>query len=456
MALSREDLQNCPEITNLRTSNCKVYTSPEGLVYLFFSKDIHYKEYNGSEWLNINPVLKESGGIYTFDENKFTISFSKNGTSKKYMSIHRTGHENFKMESDFYSVKIDGNSIEIPSTLSTTAYTNSVENYLNAYTSMYTLFSNLNVTASLKVTKKIIDFEIVIRIYLKNLTVDNSYETIDGVKTYIPNSKNQFTFSSDEESQTIWINNPKMWNDHSISYEIDHTLYEIDGQLYYKKTPTTKGSKWLYDSKPTLYIDADTYYSTTSDGYVRYTNTTWATCRSATTGSTVDTSSASATNGICGAYISKTYNIARSFYYFNTSGINPHSWVQKIELGIYGAANGGYTANSACCMKGTQATTLTTADFASFSGNEYAYVSSWNASAYNVFTLNTQGILDLNRTGITKICVREREHDYNNSTPTTTNGINGEIYADTSGTSQDPYLAVYLVPANAPFYGMNI
>ena len=67
--------------------------------------------------------------------------------------------------------------------------------------------------------------------------------------------------------------------------------------------------------------------------------------------------------------------------------------------------------------------------------------------------------------GTTKICVRERAHDYNNrerahdynnSQPTTTDGINGEIYADTSGTSQDPYLLVYLVPPNVTFYGMNM
>lgn len=456
MSLSRDDLQNYPEILKLRTQNCKVYTSPEGLIYLFFTKNIHYKEYNGTEWLDINPVLKESGGVYKFNENKYTITFNKNGSSKKYITIHRTGHDNFKMETDYYSIKIDGKSINIPNTLSTTTYTNRVENYINDYLSMCTLFSDLNVTASLKSNRRIYDFEIILRLYLKNLTIDNSYQIINGIKTYIPDSNNQFTFSSDEEAKTLWISSPKMWNDDSVSYDIDHTLYEVDGQLYYKKTPNTIGSRWLYNAKPTLYIDANTYYSTTSDGYVRNTNSNWSTCRSATTGNEVNTTATSATNGICGAYASKNYNIARSFYYFNTSGINPHSWVQKIELGIYGAANGGYTSNSACCMKGTQADTLTTSDFASFSGNEYAYVSSWNASAYNIFTFNNQGILDLNRNGITKICVRERAHDYNNSTPTTTDGVNGEVYADNSGTSQDPYLAVYLVPANAPFYGMNM
>lgn len=456
MSLSKEDIQNFPELENLRTSNCKVYNTSEGLAYLFFTKNIHYIEYGSSNWLNINPVLKETSSIYKFDENKHTISINKNGSSKKYITIYRTGNDNFKLETDYYSIKINGTSIEIPNTLSTTTYSNGIENYINNYISMYTLFSDLNIITSLKITQRIKDFEIILRVYLKNLTIDNSYTEENGIKTYIPDSNNQFTFSSDEETKTLWISNPKMWNDYSTSYDIDHSLYEIDGQLYYKKVPNTNGSKWLYNAKPTLYIDANTYYSTTSDGYVQYTNSNWSTCRSATTGSTVNTSATSASDGISGCYISKNYAISRSFYYFNTTGINPHSWIQRIQLGIYGAANGGYTSNSACCMKGTQADTLTTSDFDSFSGNEYAYVSSWNSSGYNVFTFNKQGMLDLNFTGTTKICVRERAHDYNNSQPTTTNGINGEIYADASGTSQDPYLLVYLVPPNVTFYGMNM
>lgn len=449
MYVPREYIESLPELVNLRSRSSKVYLDDGRLLYMIHCKDIHYQPYGRDEWVDRDLDIKKdiNNGLYIAAANKYSIDFYNNLQAQNYMRIRRSGNNNIQLGLTYEHIGINGISIPLPINYKDVFYKNSyIDHVINDKVSVHTELSNSKIISSLKVDYRVTDFEIIIKLNIKGLTLSNHYFNIGDVKYYIPDDNGRFYFNSEEEFDALWINRPKMWNNQSSSVDIDHSLYEINGEFYYRKIPSSEGTKWLSYSKPSIYIDANTYYATTTDGYVSYSNATWATARSATTGSAVNSTAVSATNGISADYTSKTYYIYRSFFIFDTSSIGTFSWVQMVQLGLYGLSS-GYTSNSASCMKGTQSTTLSTSDFAALSGSEYAYVSSWSTSGYNVFTFNTQGVSDLNRTGNTKICVRERAHDYNNSTPTTTDGINGLYYADNTGTTSDPYLLVYVVPA---------
>lgn len=456
----KQQAENLSEIISRRSRTSKVYQDVSGrLLHVIHCKDIHYKSYDSKQWIerDLNLRRDNNNGLYIVAANKFSVAFPYNLQSQKYMGIRRSGNNNVQLEFSYERVAVNGISIPIPNNYKDVLYRDSYINHVitdDGRLAVHTELGESKIISSLKVDYRVTDFEIVLKLHLKGLRVGNDFILKDGKRYYIP-IDGKFYFSSDEEYNTLWINQPKMWNDQSSSCDIEHSLYESNGELYYRKVPNSSGTRWLSYSKPSIYIDANTYYSTTADGYVLYTNSAWATCRSAATGSEANSTATSYTQGISGAYVSKNYSICRSFFSFNTSTISIYSWIQAVQLGIRGLGS-GYTANSVCCMKGTQATTLTTADFDSFSGSEYAYVSSWSTTGYNVFTFNNQGISDLNRTGTTKICARERAHDYNNSTPTTTDGIDGLYYSENPAENNDPYLLVYEVPAPTILNGTAI
>jgi hypothetical protein len=93
-------------------------------------------------------------------------------------------------------------------------------------------------------------------------------------------------------------------------------------------------------------------------------------------------------------------------------------------------------------QNGTQAATLTTADYDSFDGSSYGNTSSWSTSGYNDITLNATGLSNINKTGETKYCAREKPHDYDNSTSGASTYRNGIYFANQTGTTRDPKLVV--------------
>ena len=183
------------------------------------------------------------------------------------------------------------------------------------------------------------------------------------------------------------------------------------------------------------WLDATIIYSETSDGFVYYANSNWDTCHDAATGTVVDDSATASSGAMLTQLASGTYKIRRSFYYFNTDGITES--ILRCSLHIRGVTNADSSVEA---QAGTQADTLTTADFDSFSGSEFGHVA-WIDNGYNVVTFNSAGRDHINPAGITKICCREYTFDYLDDVPGV-DGLNGACYSDYTGTARDPYLKI--------------
>ena len=157
---------------------------------------------------------------------------------------------------------------------------------------------------------------------------------------------------------------------------------------------------------------------------------------------------------------------------WSTSGISSN--VASATLKIY-----GYGQNSArvIAVKSTSDIgTVTTADYDAITGwstgsadgsgggdnesNVTKYsdeLTSWSTSGYNDFTLTGTALANMRDDNYLYVCIMETVHDLRDIAPTGTSR-NGCYFADSSGTSKDPYIDYTLAPTvtdNAVFFGCN-
>jgi len=186
-----------------------------------------------------------------------------------------------------------------------------------------------------------------------------------------------------------------------------------------------------------------------NSGYVRlYTTNTWANVRGATTGNAVSDTSNSSTQGVRAYHTSgrglgtDTYWVARSFFYFDTSGITED--VSHANLRIYGLTNN--TADTivvkSTAFGGDGSASLVNDDFNNFatgSGNDYSSEKTiWGSTGYNGFDLNLTAKNNMKNNDHLIVCVMEYDHDYQNVAPVSEDLKNGMYYDPQSGTSFDP------------------
>ncbi|MBI5541361.1 MAG: T9SS type A sorting domain-containing protein [Bacteroidia bacterium] len=187
------------------------------------------------------------------------------------------------------------------------------------------------------------------------------------------------------------------------------------------------------------------FNSSSNDGYVDLSGQSWSTLRNATQGSYVNSTIDWVTNDV-GAYMTSgcpTLTIARAFMDFNTSNIPDNATICSAKLKFAAIITPPDYIGSLCAMKGTQLQPLSIQDFDAFSGLEYGHVLG-NATTKDI-NFNANGISDINKTGLTKICVREYGHDYLN---VQTNGYytTGIFFAESNSINK---LEVVYVAANA-------
>ena len=202
-------------------------------------------------------------------------------------------------------------------------------------------------------------------------------------------------------------------------------------------------------------------------GYIINQGSVYATVRSATTGTDwiVSSTTPEAMNG----YTSSTYYIRRIFYIFDTSSLPDTCTITNATMSVRVRAAHYFQPNAGQCglylYEGTQAENTTAADFDSFNStllsDDFTNWSFANFSDtdYSTITMNTSGLAIINKTGVTKLCLR-LFGDVNNSTPTDIN------YVDTVytyyGESYYPKLSVtystqqnYTPAALTPKLGMR-
>lgn len=210
------------------------------------------------------------------------------------------------------------------------------------------------------------------------------------------------------------------------------------------------GTTVVVVGQPTTSATVVNFTSTTADGEVKNSSAvSWADVRGAATGADGAVSNgASDNNAACANVLSGVvWFCYRSFLYFDTSAIPDTATITGVKLYLYSAAD---YPSTACAMKGTQADTLADTDFDSFSGSSYGYATVAAAGNWFYITFDSTGCSDINKTGTTKICVREYDHDYSNVTP----GASGSHYYncgfyyadDTNTPSRKPYIVVTYTP----------
>ena len=210
-----------------------------------------------------------------------------------------------------------------------------------------------------------------------------------------------------------------------------------------------------------------TIYSSTNDGFVSKTDfSSWSNARDATSGSATSTGN-SYSYGVRARSVAgrggTQRTVVRSFFEFDTRTIT--ATPSSADLKIKGVGNG--TADL-IAVKSTQSSTLADTDIDAITGwsagadnlgnvTQYSSeVTTWDTSGYNTISLNATALSDTVSLDTFKVCLIEYDYDLQNNEPSNTEYGSGVYYADSSGTSNDPYLEyIEAVTDNSIFFGAN-
>jgi hypothetical protein len=175
-----------------------------------------------------------------------------------------------------------------------------------------------------------------------------------------------------------------------------------------------------------LGFSSGTWNSTTNDGYIVANNATWSVVRGAAAGTSATT------NGTNGAVANCFYSkgqiyIYRSFYYFDTTSMGSGQSVSLATFSLRGVTNG---QSNASVQQGTQSATLVKEDFDLFTGSYFGKTTSWVTNGYNDMSLDTSGKTYINNSSDVRMCIREYDHDYMDSSSGSSSYANNAYYAN--------------------------
>jgi len=227
----------------------------------------------------------------------------------------------------------------------------------------------------------------------------------------------------------------------------------ITGELVDNRNGTWTYSKNITDASKVeipegAYIDAETVYSSTNDGYIWYFWSDWNTVHDFT-GGPITPSDSDATAMSAAAYylFTDNYCINRLFYVFSLSGLSGE--VTEVNFCVRTAPD-GEDAISACIQQGTQSDPIGGYDFDNFTGSYFdTETLSTTSQTLNTFAFNSTGKSYISGVlgSTAKLCMRQYPNDYVDTQPGI--GDMGAVFtnlyfADETGTSKDPYLAITL------------
>lgn len=192
------------------------------------------------------------------------------------------------------------------------------------------------------------------------------------------------------------------------------------------------------------YLD---YYGDTADGYVKYANANWNTCRGAVTGDAHDDSEGYSANGVFASYDGANYNICRAFFYFDLSGASAGITSVEFHMTVYKHPS---ELRYASLQEGSQQDPISNDEYDSFNPNSFGLFEVLVASVVPEkqrinYTLNGNGYTYIegiiSAGGIAKIAMREYTRDYSDSPPAPGSNIGISIhYADSPAQIDQPFL----------------
>lgn len=161
----------------------------------------------------------------------------------------------------------------------------------------------------------------------------------------------------------------------------------------------------------------------TNTGEIGINNATFATAHDASAGSYVATGGC---NTACYLRsVDSRYYVQRGFLDFDTSALGAGATITAAILRVFGnGAVVGGQARAYGVYSSTASTPLVVGDFDQIGSTALAptiAAASWNAAAFNDYSLNATGIAYINKTGVTKFSTREANFDVGNTAPTVAN-----------------------------------
>ena len=203
---------------------------------------------------------------------------------------------------------------------------------------------------------------------------------------------------------------------------------------------------FLCSLSPFAGADVIDCFTTTADGFIQSSSSTWATAKS---GSSLTATSNNNTQYV-GAYkyLSDFY-VFRAFFYFDTSAIPLSATITDVKLYVHLPANALGSSGVIVAQKSTQGSTLSTSDFSEISGSEYGHVSVGSTEAgWRNITFNETGRSDVIKGpgAVTKISLRDYNYDYLDAATGPTNNTTA-INMSFAETGSAAYLTVtYTTP----------
>lgn len=194
-----------------------------------------------------------------------------------------------------------------------------------------------------------------------------------------------------------------------------------------------------------------TFNPATGDRRIRAgPNATWATIQAAGTGDSIDVGNELTYGSGPSAILSApNYIIDRDIIHFDTSSLGASAIISAATLTFY-VTNGVNNADTASTIlvasTATDTATLALGDFGNCQAVSFGSLdlASTTNDANNVITLNAAGIAAINKTGITKFCLRN-SRDVNNAAPTGSNQI-VNINSSRAASNKPTLTVTYTVP----------
>ena len=417
---------------------------------------IHYQDENG-EWQDVDATIQPDqpwpvGAETQFMAASHKASFgSREGADTAYYHGLRDVAGN-RFSRTLLAVTLDGAGSDLSGGLKNKTLdsaNNQLTADINADIAWVSRHGRISNRDFIKIIKVCHDFTVQKQFILTGLSVGNALGD-DG--NYVPDADGRFFLVDSSGTIKFWIPLPVVIASNGNAMTIQHTL--SSGLVYTKSLSDDNRARLaasILHGKdliwPLLTDTTTTFYSLSSDGNVDYSADfyalgfplTWAQMRAGTGGGTASTDATNTTDYACAEYFSGVYGsgyVRRLFFAFDTSAIGAGNTVTAATVNLYCSAV-GYPC-SLSLMKGTQADTLTTADFNAFTGSEYGHVT----PAANSWLSWSPTLADVSITGKTKVCLREYGHDYSNVAPLLVVYEATVDMSEHSGTTYDPYISV--------------
>ncbi len=230
-------------------------------------------------------------------------------------------------------------------------------------------------------------------------------------------------------------------NNESMRQKLTYRIIHLNGNTYLLSG--LKISKLNAMTFPVVIDPTLTVYTTSADGYIYKSGTSYSTVQGASTGTTNSTRTYLTIGQWKITGVPNTYYVNRGFVYFNTSALPTNAYLDNATLSLYKKDDYSATDFDLTIQNGQPTNPhnpMQTGDYNKnyYSGNGGRFNTTSFTSGYNAIHMNN--LSWINKTGVTKLCLRS-SRDISGTAPTGNEYINVYSY-EHPGIGYQPKLVI--------------